>query len=178
MDRQPLILPYEERRATCEKWDPRAPEVALHLAWLIERWLPDVEVAHIGSTAVPGCGGTGVIDLLVVYPPVRREAMHDMLTRFGFQRRNAHDRSGRDDLVYTGAIERDGAIFRIHAHAVAGDSPQVARVRVFRDRLRTDPMLRDAYVSHKKAVLRAGITDPLEYSARKADFIEGVLRDR
>jgi hypothetical protein len=53
--------------AAYREYDPRAPEVARRVAEIIHRRLPDVIVEHVGSTAVPGCGGKGVVDLLAPY---------------------------------------------------------------------------------------------------------------
>ena len=53
--------------AACLPYDPRAPEVARRVTEIIHRQLPHVLVEHVGSTAVPGCAGKGVIDLLIPY---------------------------------------------------------------------------------------------------------------
>jgi ribosomal-protein-alanine N-acetyltransferase len=54
--------------------------------------------------------------------------------------------------------------------------PEVQEMRSFRDRLRADPALVAAYVASKKAILAAGVTDPVAYSIRKGGFVQGVLR--
>jgi len=57
------ILPY----------DGRAPEIFEEIKRFICSAIPfEVEVEHVGSTAVPGLGGKGIIDVLVV---TRREFM-------------------------------------------------------------------------------------------------------
>src|SRR5690349_18287190 len=48
--------------------DPRAPAVAEAVAGLIRARRPSLVVEHVGSTAIPGCRGKGVIDLAVLYP--------------------------------------------------------------------------------------------------------------
>ena len=77
-----------------------------------------------------------------------------------------------------GSIEHDGARFRLHAHVIPVDSPEVLELRTFRDRLRGDPMLLEQYVALKRKIIAQGVTDSLEYSIRKGDFIAGILRDR
>ena len=61
---QPVIGPYEESPVACRDFDPRAAEIARQVAGLISRHLPSVRAEHVGSTAVPGCGGRGIVDLL------------------------------------------------------------------------------------------------------------------
>src|SRR5262245_61747455 len=63
-----LIGPYAELAPVCQPHDPRTAVVAQRVAEMITARLPAVSVEHIGSTAVPGCAGKGVVDLLLVYP--------------------------------------------------------------------------------------------------------------
>ncbi len=74
-----------------------------------------------------------------------------------------------------GSIVHDDTVYRIHAHVVAADSPEVTTNRTFRDRLRADPALRDAYVARKREILASGTTDSLDYSILKGGFVQAVL---
>ena len=65
---QPVIGPYGEMAVAYRDFDPRSAEIARHVAGLISRHLPAVRAEHVGSTAVPGCGGRGIIDLLITCP--------------------------------------------------------------------------------------------------------------
>ena len=58
---------YEEAPAACLPCDLRAPEVAREVAERVERRLAGVSVEHVGSSAVPGCAGKGVVDLMIPY---------------------------------------------------------------------------------------------------------------
>src|SRR5208337_3066549 len=80
------IGPYEQLPATCNDHDPRSFEVAKRVADLIESHLPDVRVEHVGSTAVPGCAGKGVVDLMILYPPGQLPEVREGLDALGFQR--------------------------------------------------------------------------------------------
>jgi len=75
-----------------------------------------------------------------------------------------------------GSMEYDGIRFRIHAHVIASDSPEVVELRTFRDRLRSEPMLLEQYVALKRKIITEGVTDSLDYSIRKAEFIAATLR--
>ena len=133
---------------------------------------------HVGSTSVPGCAGKGVVDLMVLYPPGQLSEVREGLDALGFQRQTGRDPFPEQRPMRIGSIEFDGTRFPLHAHVIASDSPEVSELRTFRDRLRGDPMLLDQYVALKRKIIGEGVTDSLEYSIRKGDFIAGILRDR
>jgi GrpB-like predicted nucleotidyltransferase (UPF0157 family) len=60
----------EQAPAACLPYDPRAQVVARKVARMINYQLPEITMNHVGSTAVPGCAGKGVIN---------RRAFHDRL---------------------------------------------------------------------------------------------------
>lgn len=169
------IGPYEKLPAVCNDWDPRAPEVARRLAALISGKLPEVLVEHIGSSSIPGCAGKGVIDLHILFEPGRLQAVKDALAELGFQRQISRDPWPEERPMRCGSIVHDDTVYRIHAHVVAADSPEVTTNRTFRDRLRADPALRDAYVARKREILASGTTDSLDYSILKGGFVQAVL---
>src|SRR5271169_3909898 len=68
------ILPYAGSRTGYVEYDPGTVGAAAQAVALIESAVPWVEVEHIGSTAVPGCAGKGIVDLMALYPPDKLEA--------------------------------------------------------------------------------------------------------
>ena len=173
----PVIGPYPKEPAlVCHEYDPRAPDVAQRVAGMITAYLPDATVEHVGSTAVPGCAGKGIIDLLVLYPAGRLEAARQALAALGFQRQTMGHIWPEDRPMRVGTLEHDGARFRIHAHVVAATSPEVATFRDFRDRLRADPELVAAYVERKRRILGQGVSKAEEYTRLKGEFFESLHR--
>jgi GrpB-like predicted nucleotidyltransferase (UPF0157 family) len=170
-----MIGLYLEAPAACLDYDPRAPLAAQQVAALITARRPDVVVEHFGSTAVPGCAGKGVVDLMLLYPAGLLEAAKRVLADLGFQPQSTRDPFPEERPMRLGAIEHDGTTFRLHVHVLAADSPEVAELRAFRDRLRVDPQLRAAYVARKREILRAGITDTVDYSIAKGEFCAEVV---
>ena len=57
------IVPYPRKRVEFQEYDARAPEIARLVSEMIQVAIPEVIVEHVGSTAIPGCSGRGVIDL-------------------------------------------------------------------------------------------------------------------
>jgi GrpB-like predicted nucleotidyltransferase (UPF0157 family) len=170
-----VIERYDRLDATCEAWDPRAPEVAARVVSLIVSALPEATVEHIGSSAVPGCDGKGIVDLLLMYPPGRLAAARDALDGLGFQRQPGPDPWPEERPMRVGALRHDGQLFRLHVHVVAAGSVEVAWDLGFRDRLRADPQLKAAYVARKREILAAGITDGNDFAREKGSFVEGAM---
>jgi GrpB-like predicted nucleotidyltransferase (UPF0157 family) len=169
------IGPYETRPAACHEHDARTRIVARRVGSLIESHLPGVVVEHVGSTSVPGCAGKGVVDLMVVYPAGILPAVREGLDELGFQRQTGRDPFPEERPMRTGSVEYDGTPFLLHVHVIAAGSSEAAQLRAFRDRLRADPRLVDAYVARKRAILAEGVTDPIDYSVRKGEFVADVL---
>jgi GrpB-like predicted nucleotidyltransferase (UPF0157 family) len=74
-----------------------------------------------------------------------------------------------------GAIDHDGEIFRLHIHVVAQDSTEATDLRRFRDVLRADDALSEAYQEKKRAILKSGLSEPVGYTREKGEFITAVL---
>ena len=168
------IEPYERQPAAYQDYDPAAPEVARLLAEAITADEPALSVEHVGSTAVPGCRGKGVIDLMVLYPPGRLEDAKAALAGLGFQRQTSADPFPEDRPMRTGAVRHGGKLYRVHAHVIAADADEARELRAFRDRLRADAQFRAEYEACKRAILAGGTTDSLEYSYRKGEFFRAA----
>src|ERR1051326_3527870 len=76
---------YRSLPAACRDYDPRSTEVAGQIGKMILAQLPSLTVEHIGSTAIPGCAGKGIIDLMILYPDGQLEAAKATLDALGFQ---------------------------------------------------------------------------------------------
>lgn len=183
--RQPIgvyeYLNYDDSGQVLRPWDPRALEVAKRVAELIRSRMPDVQVEHVGSSAIPGCAGKGIIDLLVMYPPGRLAAARDALDGLGFQRQGGVDPFPEERPLRLGAYDYDGETFRLHAHVVAADDPEGRELIFFRDHLREHPDLVDEYVAAKRASIEALQSSPsdlapnIAYNAGKQPVIRRIL---
>lgn len=70
-----------------------------------------------------------------------------------------------------------GSIFNIHAHVLAEDSPESVELRAFRDRLRADPALVAACVRRKREIIATGVTDGIDYTRIKGEFVKRTLAE-
>jgi len=168
---------YRPSEAHYLPYNWQSPRVAAHLASAIVEVNPWLKVEHIGSTAVPGCWGKGIIDLLVTYETGCLRAAKDTLDRLGFQRQSGPDSFPESRPMRVGSIEFFGRIYRVHAHVIEAGSPEARDLVRFRDLLRDDAELRRAYEAEKRAILARGIARSSEYSKAKGEFIRRALRD-
>jgi len=169
------IGPYRELPAVCNDYDPRAPLVARYVGSLITQQVPAASVEHIGSTSVEGCAGKGVIDLMILYTADQLERVKKALEELGFQRQSTRDPFPEDRPMRIGSVEYDGSIFRLHAHVISIESPEADELRRFRDRLSKDQPSREEYVKRKREIIESGVTDTVDYSMAKEEFIRHLL---
>lgn len=158
-----LIEPYSE------EWPRRFAEERALLEGALHPWLAG-PIEHVGSTAVPGLAAKPVIDIMAgvhsleasrpalaaleplgyLHAPYRAEVMH-WLCKPGAEVRTHHLH-----LVPVGSSRWNDAI-------------------AFRDRLRSDRALADAYAALKRDLARKHPNDREAYTEAKRPFIEMVL---
>ena len=169
------ILPYSVSHAVYVEYDPAVIDVARRTKELIEEAAPWSAVEHIGSTAIPGCAGKGIVDLMALYPLGRLGATRNAIDRLGFQRQMSGHVFPEDRPMRVGRIEHDGTAYNLHVHVVVADGPEAKSLRRFRDVLRADSALRDAYQAKKRAILGSGVSKPSDYTHAKGQFINAIL---
>ena len=171
---QPVIGPYGDPPVACHDFDPRSMDIARQVAGLISRHLPVVRAEHVGSTAVPGCGGRGIIDLLIACPAEEAEKVGLLLDRLGFH-------AGGEALfpphppAYRGVLVDNGDSFFLHVFVLPAGSEEADSMRFFRSCLRADAELARAYVLQKRSILAGGVRQEAEYCRQKSAFLKMVL---
>jgi GrpB-like predicted nucleotidyltransferase (UPF0157 family) len=169
------ILPYAALPARCEPHEAGTLAAAAALVQFLRQQLSGVIVEHIGSTAVPGCAGKGVIDLMVMYGEGQLTQVREQIDELGFQRQTTREPFPEDRPMRTGAFDYDGRRYLVHVHVVSAESSEVEDLRYFRDCLRADPELRAAYVAFKKKLIAQGVSDSTDYAIAKGEFIRQCL---
>ena len=168
---------YTARAAEFLAYNPEAPRVAALVIEAIRKRRRLLNVDHIGSTAVPGCGGKGIIDLLVSYPAGAVCAARDALDRLGFQPQGGPEPFPESRPMRVGAVTHGGKVYLVHSHVICAGDREGQDLLKFRDRLRADADLVQAYQFEKLAIVARGITASREYSKAKGEFIRAVLAD-
>ena len=128
---------------------------------------------HIGSTAVPGLVAKPVLDVLLGVPALEVvEGRRAALQGLGFRYRPEYE----DVLPQRRYFTRDpGPGLRVHLHGLVLGSPAWRDHLAFRDALRGDDALRDAYAALKQSLALRFAQDKAAYTDAKAPFIARVL---
>jgi GrpB-like predicted nucleotidyltransferase (UPF0157 family) len=166
---------YDRVPIQVREYDPQAPAVARRVIELIAAARPGAVAEHVGSSAVPGLAGKGIIDLLLPTPAAEVAEVADALVGAGLQRQTIADAFPPSRPMLQGAIRHRGTLYRVHVHVVPDDSVEVEAMRGFRDALRADESLRYGYVAVKRDIVARGLTDPGDFTHAKGDFIVAAL---
>lgn len=169
---------YVAKSASYFPYDPVAPRVAALVIDAILNCRSGLHADHIGSTAVVGCGGKGIVDLLLTYPEGALSIARDALDQLGFQPQCGPERFPESRPMRVGAVIYRGKEYLVHAHVIRDGDREGLDLIEFRDRLRVDGDLARAYQIEKLSILARGITVSTEYSKAKSEFIHAVLSDR
>jgi GrpB-like predicted nucleotidyltransferase (UPF0157 family) len=171
---QPPIGRYRRVPVAVHQADPQAPAVARRLIALIATRWPGTPAEHVGSSAVPGLAGKGIIDLLLAADPVDIPAISETLLELGFQHQIPAAFPASRPMLW-GAFRHGPTDYRVHVHVVPACSPEVAAMRGFRDALRADPCLRRRYAALKRRIVAGGPVDPVAFTKAKHDWIISAL---
>lgn len=129
-----------------------------------------VVLEHTGSTAVPGLAAKPILDILAGYPEGAAVPEYiSVLTRADYVHRGEQEIPGREFF-------RRGNPRAYHLHLTAIDNAFWRDHLTFRDRLRADSALRDAYAALKRDLAARYPRDREAYIAAKGSFVNEVLR--
>ncbi len=136
---------------------------------------PDLVVEHIGSTAVPGLPGKGIVDLVIATDPDDIPGVTAMLLELGFGPQPGPNPFPSTRPMLVGSMAVEDVSFRIHLH-VQPRGDELVRDLAFRDALRADPALVAAYAELKTEIVSGGFQEGLQYTYRKQAWIADVHR--
>ena len=167
------IGPYERGPASVRPWDPRVTDVADQVIEIIRSARPDLDVEHIGSTAVPGLPGKGIVDLGTEADPAAIPSITAAMYALGFGPQPGPDAWPATRPMHVGSLMVDGERWLIHFHVHPRGVGDLAKDLRFRDALRADSALRDGYAQVKSGIVGPGGTaaDRAAYQAEKGDWI-------
>ena len=153
-------------------WSDRFAEQQARLTDLLKPWLAG-EIEHIGSTSVPGLRSKPVVDLLApVQSLAAARAAIPMLELDGWL--SWPDDPNRHYRLWF--LRPNPAARTHHLQIIQVDHPGALALTSFRDALRNDPKLRDAYALLKDDLAQKHQTDRNAYSNAKTDFVALVLK--
>lgn len=164
-------------QVTLGEYDPSWPAVYEREAALIDARLDgglDARLEHVGSTSVPGLPAKPVIDMLLVVADPGDEAGYvPALEDVGYEV------AIREPDWYEHRVLRkwdlDPSAGSANLHVLPAGCPEVDRMLLFRDRLRTEPGDRELYAETKRRLARQEWKYLQNYADAKTEVVERIL---
>lgn len=138
----------------------------------IAKAINDDDIHHIGSTAVPGLGGKGIIDIMLgIKTWQEAEKVKEKLKNIGFK--HAHPKEkGRIFL----SEHREPTPDNIHIHIVKKGSKQYKELLAFRDYLRKNKKEIKRFFKLKLEWLKEAKGDRVKYNKLKEKYVKDILK--
>ena len=151
--------------------------MAREVARLVDSARPGTVVDHVAALRCPGLPGKDIVDLAVEAMPDEIPPITDALRSLGFGSQGGLASFPPTRPMLIGQVVHEGSPFRVHLHVMPPARRELAELLGFRDALRTDAALRDAYADAKRAIVGdapAGVSNGV-YTDRKGGFVEDAL---
>lgn len=127
-----------------------------------------VSIEHVGSTSVPGLAAKPVIDINLVVPDSADETTYvPQLVSAGY-RLIVREPNWHEHRLFKGPDTN------INLHVFSPGSPEVVRMRVFRDWLRTHPADLHLYARTKQSLADSQLDDIRAYTHAKDGVIDDI----
>lgn len=129
-----------------------------------------IRLEHIGSTSVPGLAAKPVIDILAGRPvSISGDRYVAALRQLGYEHKGSFGIPGRNYF-------RRGSPRSHHVHLVSWSSEFWRDHLLFRDYLRTHPLVASEYETLKREIAVMYVQDRDRYTDAKGPFIRSILR--
>jgi GrpB-like predicted nucleotidyltransferase (UPF0157 family) len=133
----------------------------------------NVLIEHVGSTAVPGLGGKGIIDIAVAVDKSVMDSSKTTLQELGYEFRPSFSTPDRFYfIIYLPDPEEDRR--RYHIHLTYPESKEWAELIGFRDYLLSNPETIKEYTELKKRAALEADQDGEKYRKIKAPIFEKI----
>jgi len=131
-------------------------------------------IEHIGSTAIPGLGGKGIVDVMLVAPKTKTGLLDTRLRKNKYDFREASGNSGR--LFYQRDYKYKNGVRRVHLHLMDEENQNWRDNIAFRDYLRNNPEDSAEYGRIKREGAKLCAGDKGIYKQYKHAFIQKILK--
>ena len=153
-------------------YHPNFPKLFEKEKEIILKAIGNYELQHIGSTAVPGLAGKGIIDILIaVNVWVKTAKIIKELQNLGYVHVHPKD-NGRIFLSKKPVTKYKDT----HIHLVKKDGAVYKNLLAFRDCLRLDKIEAKRYLILKRQWQKQGKNDRNYYRLAKTDYIKSVIK--
>lgn len=144
-----------------------------------ERILSQVKTAlaieHVGSTAVPGLGGKGIIDIAIAVHKSDMNAVNKQLQSLGYEFRPTFSTPDRFYFIIF-LPDTEEEVRRYHIHLTYPESREWKDLIEFRDYLKTHPAELEEYAELKRKAALEANQDGEKYRKIKDPMFKKILR--
>jgi GrpB-like predicted nucleotidyltransferase (UPF0157 family) len=132
------------------------------------------DIQHVGSTAVPGLGGKGIIDIAIAIDKKDVTATSRKLQDLGYELREKG--SAPERLFFRIDLpDEEESIRRYHVHLSFFESREWKQLLAFREYLKNHPEDAEKYADLKKKAVEEANEDGEEYRRLKGAIFEKIL---
>jgi GrpB-like predicted nucleotidyltransferase (UPF0157 family) len=137
---------------------------------------PGAKIEHVGSTAVVGLGGKGILDVLVGTNESGIYAAKDRLQGLGYEFRQ--DASTEKRLFFRRDYRYKQGVRRVHVHLTRLNGKDWKEMVSFRDYLLDKKEAIAEYSKVKRRAVKIANGDGKEYRKQKEEFIKNITDRR
>lgn len=139
----------------------------------ISKSINSIEIEHIGSTAIEGTPGKGIIDILIAIPNLNsHKEVKEKLKKLGYIYKESAGNPGR---LFFSDKDLSSPDVKFHIHVVEKDSKECKEPIIFRNYLREHSRAKEAYITLKKK-LALNVEGPRDYLESKTPFVNKILK--
>jgi GrpB-like predicted nucleotidyltransferase (UPF0157 family) len=124
-------------------------------------------IEHVGSTSVPGLGGRGTLDCVLLSEPREHATIVSALGQVGF----GEVPYGAAQPAFTSRVHVDGRDYDVLLYLLPPSHEYVRGWLAFRDFMRRHPEEIEPYAGVKKAAIANGKTQPWTYQQAKTPYL-------
>jgi len=163
-------FPQRVEKYVFRKYDPRYETFFEMEKARLAGILRGAVIEHVGSTAVPGLGGKGILDIAVAVPRKGLQSAARLLREGGYEFRAKASTPER--LFFRRDYMEGQKVRRVHIHLMRLGSRDLKEHIAFRDFLMDHPDSARQYAEIKKEAAKVSRGDGDLYNSYKKRFIE------
>jgi GrpB-like predicted nucleotidyltransferase (UPF0157 family) len=164
----------EPKKYVFRKYSEKFPALFAYEKRRLHKILPTALIEHFGSSAVPGLGGKGIIDVMVSVLKRSMDGALKKLIAHGYEYTGTG--GGKDRKFLQRTIRWAGCERWVHVHLTPDGSRVWRRAIAVRDYLRRNKVVAMEYAKLKRLAAKEAKGDGAKYRRLKKDFLDRVKR--
>ena len=152
---------------TFVEYDATYRKVFVRLTQTVHSVLPSADVEHVGSTSVPGLGGRGAIDAVLLSEPPDHAVILTALLQVAF----TEFPYGPAKPALTTTLQLEGRDYVVLVYLLPRTHELVRGWLAFREYMLQHPEEVERYAAIKRAAIAEGKTQPWTYQQAKTPYL-------